>query len=187
MKAKRGSSWLATERPNESPGELGGFPKDLVGVFGEALNCCLEWMARFLDCMWPLCTDCGTHFGLLRNSRWNVWTGPAMFSQTRFKTCSNNKSPYQGYLMAIRVAKCQYFSTPIASEGSHPAAQFWVIQSLLDRDGPQDHLQDYCEKYCGYPLDKVAQILYDWDSDWAAPANMSSDVIWDEFILMSPW
>lgn len=46
----------------------------------------------------------------------------------------------KAYLVAVRVAKCQYFSALIASTECHPTALFKITQSLLGKVGPVTHL-----------------------------------------------
>lgn len=46
------------------------------------------------------------------------------------------KSHIRHYLIAMRVAKCQYFSTLIASADNHPADLFPITQSYWVRRAP---------------------------------------------------
>lgn len=77
------------------------------------------------------------------------------------KTDSNWTQPraiIKAYLIAIKVAKQNYFFALIACTEYCPVALFWIIWPFLDQESWDDHLQVCAEEFAEHMIDKVAWI-----------------------------
>lgn len=78
------------------------------------------------------------------------------------------------YPVPIKMVKRQYFSTLVAFTGSHSADLSRITHSFLERNGPLDHLQSYCEKHPYYLADKPTKI----HSKFVYPRCLGMNVGW---------
>ncbi|XP_058039494.1 uncharacterized protein LOC131198648 [Ahaetulla prasina] len=100
------------------------------------------------------------------------------------------RSQIQTYLVAMRVAKREYFSALIASADNRLAALFRVTRSLLHQRAVEDPLHGHAEKFGQYLHYKIAQIREGLDSEWVGSGGMAEAglevTIWDEFDTVAP-
>ncbi|XP_070593886.1 uncharacterized protein [Erythrolamprus reginae] len=100
------------------------------------------------------------------------------------------------YKVALKVARCAYHATLIASAESCPAALFRVTRSLLNQGGVGEPLQSSAEDFNTFFADKIAQIRADLNSNWITESTDNESVevtgahtcppVWEEFDLVTP-
>lgn len=76
------------------------------------------------------------------------------------------RAAIEAFLVALRVAKCQYFFTLILSADCCPAALFWVTQALLVK-GHLRYFCSYVEEFVQHLWDKITQICSQVDAEVA--------------------
>ncbi|XP_058047319.1 uncharacterized protein LOC131202394 [Ahaetulla prasina] len=174
--------------------ELGPFPEDLAhGLTKELVAAWETAAAGFLDCVVPLQPL------TRRRSRPAPWFSEELREMKRRKRhlesnwrASHSESDrtlvrsyVQAYLVAIGMAKQEYFSALIASADNCPAALFRVTRSLLFQGAREDPLQGRAEEFGMYLHDKIAQIRDRLDTDWVDSGGTVEaaleNIIWGEF------
>lgn len=144
---------------------LHGSPETLVMSWNQRAVRTLDRIAP----MWLFLTHCSWLFPWFTEELW-VWKRiifkwlESHWRKTKYDSDQAQlRIDIKAYLLVVRTAKQQYFSTFIASADCCPVALFWINWSLLGQGNLFEHLQGWTKEFIQHLTDKVTWIYSQLD------------------------